>query len=460
MREDTIAAISTPLGEGGIGIVRVSGREAVAIAKRVFMAKKNRAWAEGPGYRLVYGFVLDPENGTVIDEVLLSFMRAPYSFTTEDVVEFNCHGGFIAVKKVLEAVLAAGARLAEPGEFTQRALLGGRIDLCQAEAVLDVIRAFTEEGLRVAQGQLLGRLTREIEGLREETVSVLSALEAGIDFPEDVPGIERRELLARLGELKRRGEALCENAAAGTVYRDGIMMVLAGRANVGKSSLLNALAGRDKAIVSAWPGTTRDIVEEIVNVKGIPVRILDTAGIRDAVEEVERIGVARAREALAGAQLVVVVLDAASGITREDKAVFEAAAGREQIVAVNKIDLSAAGISPAEIRALAGEVPVVKVSAVTGEGLESLRRAITEKVFGGRVLRPDEVLISRVRHREAVERYVAGIRAAIDGLNAGVPEDVVSLEIRAAATALGEITGETVTEDVIEGIFRDFCVGK
>lgn len=460
MREDTIAGISTPLGEGGIGIVRVSGRDAVAIGKRLFIAKKNRAWAEGPGYRLVYGFVLDPENGTVIDEVLLSFMRAPYSFTTEDVVEFNCHGGFIVVKKVLEAVLAAGARLAEPGEFTQRALLGGRIDLCQAEAVLDVIRAATEEGLRVAQGQLLGRLTREVKRLREATVSVLSAVEAGIDFPEDVPGPSRTDLLYSLEELRKQGAALIENAAAGAVYRDGITMVLGGRANVGKSSLLNALAGKDRAIVTKWPGTTRDIVEEIVNIEGIPVRILDTAGIRDAVEEVERIGVARAREALVSAQLVVIVLDAASGITREDKAVFEAAAGREQIVAVNKVDLKPAGISQADVQALAGEVPVVRVSALTGEGLEALRRAIAEKVFKGRVLRPDEVLISRVRHREAVKRYVSGISSAISGLTAGMPEDIVSLDIRAAVTALGEITGETVTEDVIEGIFRDFCVGK
>ncbi|MEW6572305.1 MAG: tRNA uridine-5-carboxymethylaminomethyl(34) synthesis GTPase MnmE [Bacillota bacterium] len=460
MPEDTIVAISTPLGEGGIGIVRVSGRDAVAIAKKVFMPKKNRTWAEGPGYRLVYGFVLDPESGTVIDEVLLSFMRAPYSFTTEDVVEFNCHGGFIAVKKVLEAVLSAGARLAEPGEFTKRALLGGRIDLCQAEAVLDVIRAATEEGLRVAQGQLLGRLTREIQGLRAATVSVLSAVEAGIDFPDDVPGMERAELLSRLEELKARGTALLENAAAGAVYRDGISMVLAGKANVGKSSLLNNLAGKDKAIVTAWPGTTRDIIEEIINVEGIPVRILDTAGIRDAVEEVEKIGVERAREALSGAQLVVIVLDATTGLTREDTAVFEASAGRERIVAVNKIDLAPEGISNTEIQKFAGDVTIARLSALTGEGLECLRRAIADKVFQGRILRPDEVLISRVRHWDAVNRYVSGISAAIQGLTAGVPEDLVSFDVRSAATALGEITGETVTEDVIEGIFRDFCVGK
>lgn len=460
MREDTIAAVSTPLGEGGIGIVRVSGRDAVAVAKKVFMPKKNRTWAEGPGFRLVYGFAIDPESGAVIDEVLLSFMRAPYSFTTEDVVEFNCHGGFVAVRKVLQAVIAAGARLAEPGEFTQRALLGGRIDLCQAEAVLDVIRAATEEGLRVAQGQLLGTLTREIQGLREATVSVLSAIEAGIDFPDDVPGMERAELLSRLQELKARGAALLENAAAGAVYRDGITMVLAGKANVGKSSLLNILAGKDKAIVTAWPGTTRDIIEEIVNVRGIPVRILDTAGIRDAVEEVEKIGVTRAREALSGAQLVVVVLDAASGITREDKAVFEASTGRERIVAVNKIDLAPAGISQTEIQALADSAPVIKLSALTGEGLESLRRAIADKVFHGRVYRPEEVLISRVRHRDAVKRYVSGITSAIRGLTAGMPDDLISLDVRSAAAALGEITGETVAEDVIEGIFREFCVGK
>ncbi|MEW6446924.1 MAG: tRNA uridine-5-carboxymethylaminomethyl(34) synthesis GTPase MnmE [Bacillota bacterium] len=460
MHGDTIAAISTPLGEGGIGIVRVSGRDAVAIAKKVFVPKKNRAWAEGPGYRLVYGFVLDPETGAVIDEVLLSFMRAPYSFTTEDVVELNCHGGFIAVKKVLEAVLAAGARLAEPGEFTRRALLGGRIDLCQAEAVLDVIRAATEEGLRVAQGQLLGRLTREIQELRQATVSVLTAVEAGIDFPDEVPGLERADLLSRLHGLKARGTRLLENAVAGAVYRDGITMVLAGKANVGKSSLLNALAGKEKAIVTGLPGTTRDIIEEVVSIKGIPVRVLDTAGIREAVEEVEKIGVARAREALSCAQLVVVVVDATSGITEEDKAVFQACEQRERIVAVNKIDLAPDGVSAAEIQMLADRAPVVNLSALTGEGMDSLRTAIADKVFQGRVLRPEEVLISRVRHRNAVRHYVSAISKAIDGLNGGIPEDLISLDLRSAATALGEITGETVTEDVIEGIFRDFCVGK
>ncbi|WP_334110207.1 tRNA uridine-5-carboxymethylaminomethyl(34) synthesis GTPase MnmE, partial [Thermodesulfitimonas autotrophica] len=370
MQGDTIAAIATPLGEGGVGIVKVSGPDAVAIASAVFRPKKNRKWAEGPGYRLVYGHVVDPETGAVIDEVLLSFMRAPYSYTTEDVVEFNCHGGFVAVQQVLEIVLRAGARLAEPGEFTQRAFLGGRIDLCQAEAVLDVIRAVTAEGLRVAQGQLGGRLTAAVRKLRQEALDLLAAVEAGIDFPDDVPGPEPAEIARRVEGLLKQGEVMIENAAAGAVYRDGVVTVLAGKANVGKSSLLNALAGRERAIVSAVPGTTRDIIEEVVNVKGIPLRVLDTAGIREAVEEVEKIGVERAREALGAAQLVIVVLDAVTGITVEDVAVFAACAGRERVVAVNKID--AAGretITQAEIEALAGEVPVVYVSAATGEGL-------------------------------------------------------------------------------------------
>lgn len=460
MRGDTIAAIGTPLGEGGIGIVRVSGPDAIRIAEKVFLPRKKQDWAEGPGYRLFYGYAVDPENGAVIDEVLLSFMRAPYSYTTEDVVEVNCHGGFVAVRKVLEAVLRAGARLAEPGEFTQRAFLGGRIDLCQAEAVLDVIRAVTEEGLRVAQGQLQGRLTREIRALREEAVALLAAVEAGIDFPDDVPGPAREEVVQDLRALREKGEALLANAAAGAVYRDGVVTVLAGKANVGKSSLLNALAGRERAIVTAIPGTTRDIVEEIVNVNGIPLRVMDTAGIREAVEEVERIGVARAREALASAQLVIVVLDAAAGLTGEDEAVFRASAERERIVVVNKVDRVAEPLPPEAIRLLAAEAPVVYLSALTGAGLDRLRRAISEKVFGGRVLRPDEVLVSRVRHREALERFVGRIKAAEDGLSGGLPEDVASLDLRAAVAALGEITGETVTEDVVEGIFRDFCVGK
>lgn len=461
MREDTIAAIGTPLGEGGIGIVRVSGPDAVRIAKKVFLPRRKQDWAEGPGYRLFYGYAVDPENGMVIDEVLLSFMRAPYSYTTEDVVEVNCHGGFLAVRKVLEAVLRAGARLAEPGEFTQRAFLGGRIDLCQAEAVLDVIRAVTEEGLRVAQGQLQGRLSREIRMLREKAVALLAMVEAGIDFPDDVPGPAREDVLRDLRALRERGEALLANAEVGAVYRDGVVTVLAGKANVGKSSLLNALAGRERAIVTALPGTTRDIVEEIINVNGVPLRVLDTAGIREAVEEVERIGVARAREALATAQLVIVVLDAETGITGEDEAVFQASVGRERIVVVNKVDRVAEPLPPEAVRLLAAEeAPVVYLSALTGVGLDRLREVISEKIFGGRVLRPDEILVSRVRHREALGRFVGRIKAAEEGFLSGLPEDVASLDLRAAIDALGEITGETVAEDVVEGIFRDFCVGK
>ncbi|MGQ9512252.1 tRNA uridine-5-carboxymethylaminomethyl(34) synthesis GTPase MnmE [Thermodesulfitimonas sp.] len=458
---DTIAAIATPLGEGGVGIVKVSGPDAIAIARRVFRPKKNHNWVEGPAYRLVYGHVVDPETGAVIDEVLLSFMRAPYSYTTEDVVEFNCHGGFIAVQQVLEVVLQAGARLAEPGEFTQRAFLGGRIDLCQAEAVLDVIRAATVEGLRVAQAQLGGRLTAAVRKLRREALELLAVVEAGIDFPDDVPGPPPAEILERVEELLKQGETLLRNAAAGAVYRDGVVTVLAGKANVGKSSLLNALVGRQRAIVSAVPGTTRDIIEEVINVRGIPLRVLDTAGIRDAVEEVEKIGVERAREALGAAQLVIVVLDAVAGITAEDVAVFRACDGRERVVVVNKVDVAGRGtITRAEVEALAGEVPVVYVSAVTGEGLAELGDTIAAKVFGGRVLRPDEVVVSRVRHKEALRRFVAALAAVRDGVTAGLPEDVVSLDLRRAVDALGEITGETVGEDVVERIFRDFCVGK
>ena len=460
MYEDTIAAISTPLGEGGIGIVRLSGPDAVAVAGKVFSPKRNFKWAEGPGYRLIYGFAVDPKTGVVIDEVLLSFMRAPHSYTTEDVVEFNCHGGFLAVKQVLEAVLSAGARLAQPGEFTQRAFLGGRIDLCQAEAVLDVIRAVTEEGFRVAQGQLQGRLSKEIKELRKQAVDLLSAVEAGIDFPEDVPGPDREDLLSGLRELESRGKELLKNASAGAVYRDGVVTVLAGKANVGKSSLLNALTGKERAIVTSLPGTTRDVIEEVINVDGIPLRVLDTAGIREAVEEVEKIGVSRAREALSSAQLVLNVVDATTGLTAEDEAVFQASTGRERIVVVNKIDAVKRPVDQEKLDELSGKLPVVYVSALNGTGLEKLREAITEKVFKGVVLRPEEVVVSRVRHREAVARFVKSVEAAIDGLTSGLPDDLVSLDLRAGAGALGEITGETVTEDVVEGIFRDFCVGK
>ncbi|MEW6183274.1 MAG: tRNA uridine-5-carboxymethylaminomethyl(34) synthesis GTPase MnmE [Bacillota bacterium] len=460
MEEDTIVAISTPLGEGGIGIVRLSGPEAVPLAEKVFRPKKNRGWAKGPGYRLVYGIAVDPRDGTIIDEVLLSLMRSPYSYTTEDVVEFNCHGGIVAVRKVLEALMSAGARLAGPGEFSMRAFLGGRIDLCQAEAVLDVIRAVTEEGLRVAQSQLQGRLTEKVRELRREAVALLSAVEAGIDFPEDVPGPDAEELVSGLESLLLKGKTLLENAEAGAVYRDGITTVLAGKANVGKSSILNALTGKEKAIVTDVPGTTRDVIEEIINVEGIPLRVVDTAGIREAVEEVERMGVARAREALAGAQLVLVVLDAVTGVTKEDEAVFSASRDRQRIVVVNKTDVGQINVNRGEIKSLAGDSPAVFISALTGHGLDQLRRAVCEKVFQGAVLRPEEVVVSRIRHAEAIGGFVDGVEAAASGLKSGFPEDLISLDLRAGITALGEITGENVTEDVIEAIFRDFCVGK
>lgn len=459
--EETIAAISTPLGEGGIGIVRLSGPKSLKIATKLFKAKRKIELEKIETHRLMYGYIVNPESGEIVDEVLLSYMRAPRSYTTEDMVEINCHGGIVPLKKTLELVLASGARLAEPGEFTKRAFLNGRIDLAQAESVLDVIRARTEEGLQVAVGQLQGKLSTKIDNIQQKILALIAQIEAEIDFPEEDLEISDVEKIKRdVKEIKEEVVLILEGAERGKLYREGINTVIVGKPNVGKSSLLNALLREKRAIVTDVPGTTRDVIEEYINIKGIPLRIVDTAGLRETNELVEKLGVKKTKELLGKADLILLMLDAGTGITEEDLNVAGLVDKEKTLVVINKIDIKRDILSRKKVKEIFGEVPVMEISALKEEGIEELEGKIYQTVMGGKVKSGEDIIISSVRHKNAVGRAKNSLEDAEEALERGLPLDLVTVDLRSAWEILGEITGITVGEEIIERIFRDFCVGK
>jgi tRNA modification GTPase len=394
-----------------------------------------------------------------LDECVLTYFAAPRSYTGEDVVELACHGSNLVLAQVLNALIAGGARLAAPGEFTQRAFLNGRLDLAAAEAVIDVIRARTDAALRVATGQLSGRLSREIAELRLALITLLAEIEAAIDFPDDVDPPEDAEVAARAAGVRERAQGLLRTADAGRLYREGAALVLAGRPNVGKSSLLNALLGEARAIVTEIPGTTRDVIEESLSLRGIPVRAIDTAGLRETEDTVEALGVERTRAQLAAADLVVWLLEAPSGLTPEDERIARELAGRRVVVVCNKIDQGDA-VDPAAVAALLGDaIPVLPISALTGEGLEQLQDTLAETLLGGD-LAPESVWVSNSRHQARLLAAVESLDLAVEAAEAGFDQAAIALDLKLAAETLGEITGETVTEETISQIFARFCVGK
>jgi len=456
---DTIAAISTPLGEGGIGIVRISGPDAVSIAEKIFKPKGKKDLSEVKSHTLTLGSVVCPNTGEVIDEVLLSVMLSPRSFTKEDVVEINCHGGIMPLKRTLEAVLNAGARLAQPGEFTKRAFLNGRIDLAQAEAVIDIIRAKTEEGLRVAVGNLEGSLSKEIRKYMNGITDILARIEANIDFPEEDPEafISRNELEEMIGEMVKEIEGFLREAERGKIFREGLKAVIAGKPNVGKSSLLNALLKEKRAIVTEIPGTTRDIIEEMLNIGGIPVRIIDTAGIRKSKDKVERIGVRRSEKSIKEADLVLLVLDAVTGIEKEDEIIIEKVKDKECIVLINKIDITGKINIPFYEKATGKEC--IGISAKKGIGLKEVEEKIKERVFKGKIntTRP---LITRVRHEQALKKALESLGEGLKACRDELPLDIIAIDVREAWEALGEITGDKVDEEILNRIFEEFCIGK
>ncbi|MCG2676355.1 tRNA uridine-5-carboxymethylaminomethyl(34) synthesis GTPase MnmE [bacterium] len=456
MLEDTIAAISTPIGEGGLGIVRISGPRALFIGNKIFTKKVSRL----PSHTIHHGHIIDPRSKERIDEVMLSIFKKPRSFTAEDMIEISGHGGIVPLRKILEACLTNGARLAEPGEFTKRAFLNERIDLAQAEAVVDIIRAKTEMGLTVALHQLDGELSSKIESLRQELINLSAHLEAAIDFPEeDIERLESPQMLLRTRKVLKGIRKLLEGAEGGKILREGIKTVIIGRPNVGKSSLLNALLKEKRAIVTPIPGTTRDIIEEIINVGGIPLKIIDTAGLTTAKGIVEKESVARTRRSLKTADLVLLVMDAATHLSKEDHKIMGDVKDKKVIVVINKTDLPEV-IEANEIKKILHDKRVLKVSATKKTGLKRLEKMIIDLIFEGGVTPSDRTLVTNIRHKDALERTRKSLENMIESIKKDMSAEFISVDLKAALNSLGEITGKTVTEDILDEIFSRFCIGK
>jgi tRNA modification GTPase len=451
---ETIAAVSTPPGEGGIGVVRLSGPDAVSLALRLFRRADGTSLADPQPFRAYVGHIVDSATGRVVDEVLLTTMRAPRSYTREDVAEISAHGGPAPLRAILALVLDAGARLAAPGEFTRRAFLSGRLDLTQAEAVLDVIRAHTDAGLRAAERALAGDLGTRVRALRDRLTGLLAHLEAAIDFADDdLTFLTPDEIAAELAAVAAEVDALIASHARGRVLRDGARTVIVGRPNTGKSSLLNALLGEARAIVTAVPGTTRDVIEEQIELGGVPVRLVDTAGIHATADEVERLGVARSRDALATADLALLVLDASVPLTDDDRALLDAVRDRTAVIVLNKADL------PAVVPPAAFDLPAVVLSAHTGAGLPALEATLRDLLLGPAGAAESPALTT-LRQREAAETAAAALARARATHAAGGTEELLAVDLVDAAAALGAITGDTVRDEVIETLFARFCVGK
>lgn len=458
MINDTIAAISTALGEGGIGIVRISGPKAIEIGDKLF--KGSKLLRDIPGYQMVYGHIVDKNNDNVIDEVLVSVMRGPRSFTSEDIIEINCHGGIVPLTGILNLALKNGARLAEAGEFSKRAFINGRIDLAQAESIIDVIRSKTDKGLKIALQQLEGNLSNKIKEIRYILLELLAFIEAGIDFPdEDIEEISESRIREGTNKGLELVNQLIKTSASGKIFREGLSTVIIGKPNVGKSSLLNALLKEKRAIVTEIPGTTRDIIEEYINIQGIPLKIIDTAGIRDTDDIVEKIGVERSKEIFKDADLVILVLDASTGIVGDDIKIISELKEKKVIVLVNKTDVNKE-IDLSYLIENVGELPVVYSSIKENYGLEELENKIYKLVLEGQVQASDDILVTNIRHRGALENAKNHLDEVIKSLDLMMPTDCMSIDIKAAWEILGEIIGDTVKEDIIDQIFSSFCIGK
>lgn len=458
--EDTICAIATAIGEGGIGIVRVSGKQAVAIADKIFLSPSGKRAMTSLSHQAVYGRIVDPGSLETVDEVILLVMRAPRSYTREDVVEIHCHGGPVPLQRILDVTLRQGARLAEPGEFTKRAFLNGRLDLAQAEAVIDIIRSKTDASLRAAVGNLSGKLSGKVKELRHTILGMIAQLEAAIDFPEeDIEEAAANEVAHLISGATAGLDALLSTAESGRILREGLATVIIGKPNVGKSSLLNALLRENRAIVTDIPGTTRDIIEEYVNIRGVPVRIIDTAGIRDTADMVEKIGVERAKELVRQADLILLLLDSSMPLSQEDRAVLELLTGSEAIVLINKSDLPAR-LDFGEVERYTHGRKVMKISVAQEEGLAELEQAIASLVYSGQVNQAEAAYVNNVRHAAALRQARNSLADALATIEAGMPSDCIVVDLRAAWEKLGEITGETVGDDIIDQIFTQFCIGK
>ncbi|GCF09897.1 tRNA uridine-5-carboxymethylaminomethyl(34) synthesis GTPase MnmE [Dictyobacter arantiisoli] len=479
MHNDTIAAIATPPGVGGVGIIRVSGSDAFEVVLPL-LKRPGSSTALPSSHKLTYGQIIDPQSSEVLDEVLVAFMHAPHTYTREHVVEIQGHGGPLVLQRILRAVLARGARLANPGEFTMRAFLNGRLDLAQAEAVMDLIESETEAGQRLAMQQLRGRLSDQVQQARHATLSVIARIEASIDFPEDdIPTPQAEELNPLIDEALRQVELLLAGSDQGRLYRQGLRTAIIGRPNVGKSSLLNAFLRTERAIVTAIAGTTRDTVEEAVNLRGIPLHLIDTAGITPTEDPVEAIGVQRSRAAAESADVMLLVFDSSEALTEQDRLVSTEAQAmgfgvpsstlssdeqvathqRPVLLVLNKSDQEQR-IDRAELEQLWPHATFISTSTFSDAGLQQLEDALADVVLAGRMLHSESVLVTSTRHQEALRRTMENLRAAGRSLEQRVPLDFVSIDLRTAYDALGEVTGETASDDLLDKIFSEFCIGK
>lgn len=473
MLDDTIAAIATPLGEGGLAVVRLSGEKAFAIADKSFLpiGKTSLKPSAAPTHTIQFGKIVRPKTSDslaptggegefeTIDEVLLAVLRAPRTFTREDTVEISCHGGLLPAKLVLDTLLANGARMAEPGEFTKRAFLNGRIDLAQAEAVADVIHSRTELALAAANEQLAGKLSQRINQLRDDLMLTLTHVEAHIDFPdEDIAPDTKAKLMQRLDAGIAFMDELLRTADEGQILRRGIRAAIIGRPNAGKSSLLNQLLGHDRAIVSPIAGTTRDTIEETANIRGLPVIFIDTAGLREAQDEIEVEGIRRSRASLAKAEFILHVLDASEPLTDADKIYFAEFAGKRRILVLNKTDLPVKLALP---QPTSNQQPVAcNVCSLSGQGIEALKDAIKSLIWAGEIKAEMLQVAINSRHQDALNRARATTRQAADALRDDATLELVAMDLRIAANAVGEIVGKTSTEDLLDSIFSTFCIGK
>jgi tRNA modification GTPase len=455
---ETITAISTPIGEGAISIVRLSGSDAIEITSKIY---KGKDLQEVESHTIHYGKIVDPETNEVAEEVMVTVMRGPKTFTREDVVEINCHGGLVSVNRVLEIVLNQGARLAEPGEFTKRAFLNGRIDLSQAEAVMDLIRAKTDKAMNVALKQMDGRLSSLIKRYRQSLLETVAHVEVNIDYPEydDVEEMSHEMMRIKTKEVHAEIEELLSVAKQGKILREGIATAIIGRPNVGKSSLLNALVQENKAIVTDIPGTTRDIIEEYVNVRGIPLRLIDTAGIRETEDVVERIGVERSRQALKDADLILLVLNNNEELTEEDLRLFEVVKGLEYIVIINKTDLNQK-LDIEKVRDLVEDKRIVSTSLLKEEGIGELESAIADSFFAGEIDSGDLTYVSNARHIQLLKQAKQALEDAHVSLDMGMPLDIVQIDVTRTWEFLGEIIGDTASDSLIDQLFSQFCLGK
>lgn len=460
--DDTIAAISTPLGEGGIGIVRLSGKDSIQIAEKIFSSPKNKSLHGSKSHRITYGYIKDTSTGKEIDEVIVTVMRSPYSYTKEDVVEINCHGGMVTLRKTLELILKQGARLAEPGEFTKRAFINGRIDLSQAEAVLDLVRSMTDESRRIAIEQLQGGLSEKITALRDKLTKLCAHVEAYIDFPEDeIETASTQAMLESMKDVGRELQTLLKTYDEARFFREGLSTAIIGRPNVGKSSLLNALLKKDRAIVTELPGTTRDVIEEYLNIKGLPLRIMDTAGIRDVQDIAEIEGVKRSLQSIENADLVIAIFDCSEDLKGEDFEVLEKIKNKNAIIALNKSDLPSAFDEVALAPYLTPRVPhVLNISATRGDGLEDLKDRIFESCLKDWKEEREGVVITNLRHKTAIENAKTSLERALSALIENQPLEILALELRDSLDRLGGIVGVITTEDILNKIFNDFCIGK